>query len=247
MLWAEARGSPILGTCAYLYSMPALANVGDTIKVSLHFQSLGQAIGGFRQFWAFSGTRPAGPALSNFAGYVATHWQTLFAPLAPAAVNLVQVNTQDLTDQYGAVGSWAGAYAGTRAGTELPVSVAVLVNYGIAHHYRGGKPRNYMTLGVTSDVGGNGTTWTPAFVTAVQTAVGNWRSQLTQFAGGITVTNDVCVHYYKDSMPNSKGSIWDPANIPKPYPPGTNAPVDPIASATVSAAIGTQRRRLTPG
>ena len=116
--------------------------------------------------------------LQTFANSIRTAANT---NLVTAYYTLTSINTIEVTDissPTGAVATNTLGVVGTRpAGGSPPASVAYAVSWGIALHYRGGHPRNYIPLCNSADITG-GRLLTS---TLQNTVSAQWAAYLTAF------------------------------------------------------------------
>ena len=131
--------------------------------------------------YKFSGGGPSVGDLTTMGDALAGDWEALMTPFQDADTALTGVKLTDLTSALGAQTTVGADLVGTRDGAYLPASASVLVTYDVAVRYRGGHPRNYLSVGVQADLD-TAQTWTADFATDVQNA---W-NELTAAPVGVT-------------------------------------------------------------
>jgi hypothetical protein len=177
---------------------------------------------------AYSGAAPGSSALDGFATTVSSAWDDGLSGLAHPDVSLTRVDVVDLTSATSGEGLWEGSVVGTRSGALIAASAAALVSYVIPARYRGGHPRQYLCFGCDTDLNDR-TTWTDSFVSDLQA---DWQGFLSDLVGssisGATVASVGTVSYKNKTL-----------DTPPPLYFAYN-----IETATVSAELATQRRRV---
>lgn len=156
---------------------------------------------------------------------------------------LDETTIEDLTSSSGAVGSYANAIAGTMAGNPLPAGTAFLLNFHIARRYRGGKPRVYLPIGNTAEIGDD-QDWGSVFAASIP---GRWAAmiaaiQAAPWAGGV-IAEQVSVSFY-NLFTNFTGPTGRMRARSTPRPGA--ALVDPVISVTAGTRFASQRRRNRP-
>lgn len=224
--------------------MPALPSPGQVIRVSLTW-TIGQDVtNGTRFYIQYTSAPPSIANLNAMATEVAVLAGNEFSPLYPSDTTLTGVKCQDLSTTSGFVGVSGASAAGTRVGPYLPAGNAMVVNYIINRHYRGGKPRAYFPGGVQTDLA-TPQTWTAAYVTLWNSNYGTFMATLLSYAGdSITKQAHVNVGYYSGVNP----PITLPSGRVKQSSKQLATPhVDVVTNHLASPKMGTQRRRLISG
>jgi len=180
-----------------------------------------------RIFFGYSGGPAAAADLVTVAGDLATAWNANLAPLVSTGIPLLEVDAQDISTLTGASGVWIGSHGGSRSGTELPSSCCTNVQYLIARHYRGGKPKGFWPFGVAGDMG-NTSQWTAAFTAAVNTAFAAFITQC------LTIATSTC------TLTEHKVLSYRSANVER-----ATALSEPITGYATHRVIASQRRRRT--
>lgn len=226
--------------------MPPLPPIANVIRVQLK-HTVGDDLDALDRFYLqYAGEPPTVADMVAFVSAVGTAWATHLQAFAGAYVELTEVLAQDLSSDTAAVAEEAVALTGTRAGADLPAGVAVLINFGIARRYRGGKPRVYVPYFTDADVL-TPQSWAAASVANLQAA---FQAFLTEceaavWAGGGPMSQ-TSVSYYLGSTDVISGTV--------PYMRGkTKATLRavplafPVTNVLVSSVPSSQRRRNRPG
>lgn len=188
----------------------------------------------------YNGTAPSSTDLNNVAGALSTAWNTNYAPLCSVNYSLTNVNVTDLTSPTSAQGTNAVVHPGTRTGVGLTANDCMLVNQKIARRYRGGKPRQYWPLGVSSDLG-NDFVWISAFLTSANTALTGFNNALLAVTwAGATITQIVNVSYFQNFTVKTNPITGRARNVPTLRPTPV---IDPVTNHTINSRVATQRRR----
>lgn len=209
------------------------------VRVHLIYNQANPGEGGNRFYISYSGSAPTPGNCATFAASVGTEWETHIAPLIAEPYELTEVDVIDITTATGNSGQAFPDVGGSRAGAYLPDSVAINVEFGIARRYRGGKPRMYLPPATEGDLQ-NQSSWTSAFVSAVNTGVEAFFSGIESFdIGSMGTLQHINLSYYQGYT-----------NVPIP---GERTKVknnyravalhDNIESYSCKAMIGSQRRR----
>jgi len=194
-----------------------------------------------RLFFKYAGGPPSNADCAALASDAFTHIGANLMPNASTDCVLVGVRCTDLTSPSSGFGIHEGSTAGSGSGNPLAGGVAVLFNYTIARRYRGGKPRNYMPLGTSTDLT-NPTNWTTGFISTAGTAIGNTITAiLGDSSGSTTLINHVNVSYY-DGV-NTASPPWRGPGFKYPRMLRGTPVVDAITSSACNPKPGSQRRR----
>lgn len=119
--------------------------------------------------YKYSGSAPSPSDLTAMGDVLAAAWALYMTPLQDADTSLVSVKLTDLTSAFSAQVDDPAVTPGTRAGNYLPASASVLITYDVDFRYRGGHPRNYLSVGVQGDLN-TAQQWEGTFVTTATTA-----------------------------------------------------------------------------
>jgi hypothetical protein len=184
--------------------------------------------------FAYTGAAPGNSDIASMLGDLHGFWDTHLTPLQDTLTALLKLEGTDLTSPTSAQNSLDVNVPGTRAGEFLPADACLLINYPITRRYRGGKPRQYLCVGVQGDLLDR-SHWTSAFAVATHAA---WNAFIDAFVGatyaGTTISSQGCVSYY--------------SKIVNPVPPyRRTVPVyEPFAPDDNSASeeLSSQRRRI---
>jgi hypothetical protein len=187
-------------------------------------------------FVSYAGGAPTAVDLNTYSDNVLTAFQGNITPLQHTDVSIDEVETTDLASSMGAVGVSVGVTPGTRAGVQVAGNAAVLVNYHVSRHYRGGHPRSYIVAGVAADLT-SASEWAGGLVADVHTAMLAMVTAMLTSAGAFIPSQHVNVSYFG-------GAPTDP--ITHKSIPRVAALVDVIAPAglTVATEVASQRRRI---
>jgi hypothetical protein len=174
--------------------MPARPVVADVVQLLFKGTFGGTHNWVNKMFVSYSGAAPSAGDLATYAAAVYAELVTQLIPMQSTSTTTDEVEATDLASAMGAQGIGTGVNAGSRAGGEIPGSACALVSYHVVRHYRGGHPRTYIAAGVTTDLL-TPSTWTTAFVAALDTAWGNiWTTALTT-VGAFVPVDHVNVSY----------------------------------------------------
>jgi hypothetical protein len=165
---------------------------------------------------------------------------TAFALLAGNTVGMDSCMVTDLTTPASGQGSGGSAWVGSGGTALLAPGTAALVNHQISRRYRGGKPRTYLPLGVSSDVNTSGL-WTTAFVAAVEAAYGVYVVDCLGSGIGCSLDKFVNVSYYEP--PNVVITNPVTGRVRNQSTRRATPLIDVINSDTVAQKIASQRRR----
>lgn len=220
--------------------MPALPAAPGVIKTALSGTFTGGSVWLTRFFTHYTGTPPTNAQLLTFDAALATAFTTNLKPMCDGAVNLTQIESQDLTSATSAVDTSAVSISGTRTGGNLPDGIAAVVSYEIGRRYRGGHPRGYWPFGTTTDIGAVGN-WSAGFVTASNTAINAFYTAVNA-AGwtGAGTLSHVNVSYYSGFTVITSPTTGRARNVPTLRVAPT---VDAITSIITRPSYGSQRRR----
>lgn len=197
---------------------------------------------GSRFFLAYTdASAPSIADLNSMATFISTTWNAQLAGLLNTSALLFSVIIDDLASATGNQGVDTTTHAGTRAGAVYAQDAVMQLNFKIARHYRGGKPKVYLPYGVTPDATSQ-TQWSSTFTNL---SVSAWNAFIAAISGhtsgGLTAGGQVSVSYYKGPVGNTNKSPWARKNVPAPR--GTPV-VDPVIGVSGSRFIVTLRKRL---
>jgi hypothetical protein len=171
----------------------------------------------------YTGGPPSSANCASMGAAICTDAGTRFHTLLSTERQISAVIVTDLSSDMGGFGTGGTVVDGTRTGGQVPPSTSVVVSKQVARHYRGGHPRSYLPLGVTTDLASG--SWDSTFV---NNCVAAWNSFQTDVQGdgvGCTITGEISLSYV------SGGAI---RATPKK---------DEITSYSGDIKIGNQRRR----
>lgn len=234
------RSSSVRSICYNAHKVPALPPVSNVIRLTLTHSDAADVDVQTHLFWQYTGTAPTNAQLNTMAAALASPWAGAMGSYCFTDVQLTRVDIVDLSSSTAAVGTALVSETGTRSGHTNAGAVAVLINYGIARRYRGGKPRSYLPYLVAEDL----TTpqeWNATTLTAL---VGAWEVFLAAvessvWSGG-TIAAQVNVSYYSgfQSVQNPITKRWRNISTPRTAPI-----IDSIAAIKGNPKPGSQRRR----
>jgi hypothetical protein len=124
---------------------------------------------------------PSPEDLTTMAEALDAQWITSLTPYQDPDTSMNSVKLTDLTSALASQVELGTPTPGTREGDLLPASACLLVTYDIDYRYRGGHPRNYLSVGVQGDLL-NAQNWTSDFADA---AKGAW-NEVTELPIGET-------------------------------------------------------------
>lgn len=195
-----------------------------------------------RFHFKYTGSAPTNTDMTTVASGAFTAWSNRFTTNMHPNVSLILTRVVDLSSPSGAQGQHTGANPGTATGGPLPANTAVLVNHTIQRRYRGGKPRNFLPLGVDTDLQ-DSQHWKAGSVSSFQGSFDSYVGQVSglTWAGG-TISGLVNVSYYQGFTPATDPVTGRTRDIPKLRSGGPV--IDAITASKVNTFVGTQRRRI---
>jgi hypothetical protein len=221
-----------------------------TVKIHHSFQVGTGKVFGFNTAWQFNPTTttPTNPSMANLATAAQTAWTANMSQLQHSSIILIGTRCTDLTNETAAQGVVTSSAAGNVATAPLSLAQAALVNYRIQRHYRGGKGRNYLPVGVAANLA-DPTHWAPTFITVFTTQWGNYLNAIGTNTF-VPFSFQVVRSYFKGSQPNSNPSIWAPRNEPLPRTDtATGLPLPAtyqVLGWTLNPVVGSQEARTKP-
>lgn len=224
--------------------MPALAPVAHVLMLRWGLTWSTANCGGSRIFLHYTSGPPSNSDCAALLTTVASSWTTNIKPLQHTGMALAQLNVRDLSTTTGGFAQSTPGTLGSRgAAGALVQETCVVINHSIQSTYRGGKPRTYLSAGVSVDLNGP-TQWSAAFRTAVSSG---WTAFIAGIVAGsspITVDGQCSVAYYSGTTghENTAGTRgWTTPNrlVPPVY--------HMVTASNARLLVGTQRRRLTAG
>jgi|HubBroStandDraft_3_1064219.scaffolds.fasta_scaffold74520_2 hypothetical protein len=193
-----------------------------------------------RFFISYAGTAPAVTELATFNGVVAGAWGSHLSTLAPTGVELVEVETIDLSSPTASVDTTTTSQAGSRGTTSLTAGTALVASYTILRRYRGGHPRGYWPFGVEADLQ-DPQDWTAGFLTACSSGLDAFFSAvlLAPWSGGGPLTQ-ANVSYYAGFTVITSPTTGRARNVPTLRGAPT---IDLVTGIVPRPRVGSQRRR----
>jgi hypothetical protein len=224
--------------------VPALPPIPNTLKLELGFEyTIPARLFGSRLFFSFgAGQIPTVADLHSFCVTAANDWNTYLAPHMSSDRQLASIIAQDMSSQTGAVAEATGIGAGLSAGAAIVGNACTVINFAIARHYRGGKPKIFLPLGTESDLLDQ-TAWGSPYLTALTTAWQSWVSALTAVTTpSFNTSAQVAVSYYAGYQKTTPP--WRGPGFPYPLAVRPTPLTYPVTAFAVRARIGSQRRRI---
>lgn len=222
--------------------MPALPAVPGALKCLLKWQTGPGPIAENVLHIGYSGSASNAADVTQLATHVNALVVTNLVPYLFNQYQYVGATITDLSSNTGIQIAAPSNTTGALGGEALPAQCAVLVNYSISKHYRGGKPRTYLPLGQAGLLA-NDDTWTGAFAGEISVAMNAIMTGLNPYTAGALITNGlIAVSYYKgyaDPVTHPSGRVTQGAAL---NPAGPSKL--PLLVANCNPKPGTQRRRL---
>jgi len=221
--------------------MPARPPVPGVIRTALHWQVGLDNAAETISYWAYTGPAPTGLQLiamaTEFNALQVAEWPIYLSP----GVIYLGIDIADLSSLLGEAGGAGAAVVGTRATTPNAADVCALLNYTIARHYRGGKPRSYLPW-LTNEDRSDENHWTSGAVTDVETGWSTVQAAMAAAApsAAIAVSGQVNVSYL--GPPNAYKGVA-PGRITTHSTPRAAPIVDLLPSFRCNPILGSQRRR----
>ncbi len=155
-------------------------------------------------------------------------------------VTFTEARITDLYSDTAPIGISTGVADGSRSGGPLPAGVATCVSFSIARRYRGGRPRNYLPWGTSTDLA-TPNAWTDGYISDVETAITHITSTFSgDSADGTTIGPHVNVSYYQGFTVNGAPATVRPKVRSSPR---ATPVVGTITDNVVVPYPGSQRRR----
>lgn len=225
--------------------MPPLPTHPGVLKIDHRF-TIGQDLGAScRLHFSYTGTPPTNTTCATIAATIGTHFATRCQGLMGDDTTFTELIVTDLSSSTGGSGVAPASVTGTRGAGVLPAEVCALQNFTIARRYRGGKPRVYWPFGVDNDLQ-DPQTWTAGFITAVETATGNYFTDIVASGtGGCTIVELVSISDYHSFTLVVNPITGRGRNVPTPRTVALSP--DPVLSIPLNPKVGSQRRRSLHG
>ena len=177
------------------------------------------------QHYRMGGSAPTAAQLNALAAQMGTNWGTWIGVLCANSIELTEVQLVDLTSNTSASGLATPGIVGTRTGNGFTAQIAMVVSLHGDLRYRGGHFRNYLPVGVFTDVEST-TQWNETFRDLAESNFASFRNaQNGLVVAGAPITM-VGLSYFS-------GHAMRPTPVPVV-----------INSVSVGPRIDTQRRRL---
>jgi hypothetical protein len=154
--------------------------------------------------------------------------------------SFLPVAAEDLSSATGAVAVGTITNAGSRAGGAIAPGTSLMIQFLIARRYRGGKPKIFLPLGVSSDITA-GAVWASALLSSTITG---WNAMIASIvAAGWTAAgtlSQVSVSYYNGFTVVTNPVTHRARNVPTLRVAPT---VDTVTGISVETELASQRRR----
>ena len=195
---------------------------------------------GLRFFMKYTGGPPATADLLYFLGIVKAEADSALPALFSPDNVITGWIAEDLSSSMGAVAELTDSTAGSGASDYIPSGTCVVSSYEISRRYRGGHPRSYWPLGISTELTNSGT-WTSGFVSSCQSAIDSVIDSLPASThGSTTIVGQVNVSYY-DGFTSVENPITHRyRNVPTLR---ATPAVDVVNSIVVRPYVGSMRRR----
>lgn len=182
-----------------------------------------------------SGT-PTAADLADLNADLLTGFGVEFAPNLSTNWSTVQIENVYYPVAGGElVSALSAAHVGTDSGVDLPAAAAMVINWQIPSHYRGGHPRTYL-CGLVQDRMQDSQDWSAATISDFETAAAAW----------LAAFNTHTTTHFSSVTMGTLRRFANGGSETKPDPTYLNPPVFyAIASSSVRVKIGNQRRRNT--
>ena len=222
--------------------MPALPPVPNVLKVTTRFNVGSDLSVSTGLHFRYTGTAPTSTTCAAIATSIYNLAVTNLVPSLANANSLTCVDVVDLTSATSGAGSHDAVTAGTDGADPLPAEVCVLMNIAIARRYRGGKPRAYWPLGISTDL------QTPQQWGSVSLA--SFLSHLATYIDGIMVISSsgttlgtMCSVSYYSGFTVRPNPIVPGVRSKNVSTPRTVPLVDDFTGISINPRPGSQRRR----
>jgi hypothetical protein len=221
--------------------VPALPDVAKTIRMSWkHTYSLNSDVVS-RFYISYSGSAPTTGQLSTLNTTAISGFATYAKPMMHADVELIQLESTDLSTPSSAQVITAASETGSRAGNVLAADAAMVTAYEINRRYRGGHPRGYWPWGVEGDLTNAqqwGSSMLSASLAAIEGLVGTVTGAPWSGAGTLQMSN---VSYYEGFTVVTNPISGRARNVPTVR---ATPVIDQVLSFVCREQVGSQRRRL---
>lgn len=225
--------------------MPPLPSVPNVVRIKHTFTDATDLSAQTRMHFGYTGGPPTNADALALATAIHAAFVTDMQGLMADDLGLTALEVLDLSSPSGGVGVDITLSQGTRGLDYLSAGTAVLVQMRIARRYRGGKPRMYWPIGVSTDLA-SATAWQAGSQAAFLTGFNNYQIAVGGLTSGTTVLTDLKnVSYYEGftSVLNPiTGRTKDVAKLRVGGPV-----VDTVTSLNVDLRPASQRRRNQQG
>jgi len=210
------------------------------IKLNLSWQVEDDTMDENVLHFAFTGSADVGD-LTTWATSAGSNLKAAMESLAANSVQMGVVTARDLSSDMGAEVTVGTPHAGTRGTELLAPGTAVVVSNEILRHYRGGHSRNYLPLGIASDILTSGL-WDSTFTGDVEAAwAGFIAAAQDQTVGSLVVGAFSQVSYFGPPNRIITNPITGRARTISTL--RATPIIDPVVSYVARTVVGSQRRR----
>ena len=220
--------------------MAALPPVANVFRLDFQYKVGEDTKAQSSVFYHYPGSPPTVAQLQACANAAQTAWSGNFSPLAATTIQLEACVATDLSSPVANQGIWTTSLTGSRVGGELTAETAVVISFKLARRFRGGHPRIYVPLGVSSDLA-DPQTWQSTFTDSVRNGWNAINAAVLAAAGGPPADHQVAVSYFQGGtwVTNPSGRpIWRPAHRP-------GGPIyDNVVGVNARTKPGSQRHRM---
>jgi hypothetical protein len=200
-----------------------MPNVPGALKVTLDWTIDGDAGAQTVFHLAYTGGPPSATDCATMAANIQTDRVTRFGALLGTNSSMDLVRVLDLSSDMGGEGEAGTTADGSRTGGQVAPATSVVITKQIGRHYRGGHPRSYLPLGMSSDIIGG--LWDTTFANDCATAWRNFITDCLSDGVGCSIQEEISVSYVGGGAPRV---------TPKK---------DSIVTYGANIKIGSQRRR----
>jgi hypothetical protein len=230
----------VLLTCDILPTVAPLPNVPSVVRVVCR-QTVGTDMDVInRLYFQYNSVALSNTQMSTWCTAVATAWSAHISGSQNQITTLVEVTAEDLTSPTSSVGSATVSHAGALTDSPIAAGTAMVIGGLIARRYRGGKPRTYLYVGGSNEIGGvDPQMWSSAFPGTVQAA---WAAFIAAcnaawpFSGTVQVNVSYYEGYTNFTYPSGRVKAIPKLRVGGPI-------TDVITGYKANPNIASQRRR----
>lgn len=216
--------------------MTPLPPAPSCVKLNINWGVEADVLAQTIHYFQYSGGAPSAVTLASWAASVVSAGDSFFGPLCSDQVGMISATFRDLASDMGAEASGGVAWLGSRGSALTPPGAAVVMSHSINRHYRGGKPRTYLPIGVAGDITTSGF-WSDALIGSTTGDYANWIGTIAGDTGLVYVN----VSYYTGPNRVITNPVTGRARNVSTL---RGAPrIDQITESVARKVIGSQRRR----